>query len=886
VPRFSRLWRNLFQRARVERDLDAELRTYVELLADEKVEAGLSRNAARREALAELGGLEPIKERVRDVRAGALVEQIAQDISYGARMLRKHAAFTAVCTITLALGVGANSAVFSIVDTVVFRPLPYSHPDRLLKICGTSPKPKPCDDDFSAAELDAIRSENRAFEAVAADDGTVATALRADGSHESIGLGLVTANWLSTLGVTPILGRDFLPDEEQRGRDAVLILTHEYWRGRFNSDPQAIGRTIVIDNVPHTIVGVLPPNVVRFYADVLKPLVLGRYTDRSLDLFGRLRDGAAGAQARAQLGTIAERLAQQLPSTNRTRGFDVTPLGNYYAPVGEQAVRGLLLTLGAVTLVLLIACANVSSLLLARAGSRRRESFVRAAIGASRARLVGQFLIESLLLFAVGGAAGMVVARLSLESLQALAAAGGYLPNKMELVMDARVVGATFAVVLVTGLVFGLAPALQTSNVDLASGLRDSTRTATDGKAVVRRLLIVAQLALSLMLLAGFGLLARSFGRLYAGSGGFNPEHVLVTATEGSRSFPDSVAFWTAVLDLTRRIPGVTWAAVTSRPPVHRARRLPFFVEGTPTAAEANADEAGDILVSADYFTTLGIPVLKGRAFTAADGQTSRPVAIISESVARRAFVGQDPIGRRLTIAEQTPRTCCFAPSALDGVSREVVGVVGDVRQANLDEAPAMTIYRPFTQIVEHDMYLIVRAGTGSDASVAGELRSRLASPASGLPHRDWNNVETMATVIHESDSIRLRRFVLILLGAFAAIALVLAAVGVYGVASSSVAQRTRDIGVRMALGASGSAILRSVMGELVALALAGVAAGTAGMIAVTRIIRSMLFGVAPTDAVTYGAVAAVLWTIVLLAAYAPARRAVRVDPLAALRTD
>jgi len=366
----------------------------------------------------------------------------------------------------------------------------------------------------------------------------------------------------------------------------------------------------------------------------------------------------------------------------------------------------------------------------------------------------------------------------------------------------------------------------------------------------------------------------------------FSPEHVLITAAEGGRSFPESVAFWRAALARARAVPGVTAAAVSSRPPIHNVRRRPFVVEGSPAPAPEAAEQAGDVFVSAEYFAALGIPILKGRAFLDSDNETSRPVVVISESVARRAFGATDPLGRRIALVEHAPLTCCSAPGPLDGVWREVVGVVRDVRQANLDERPAPTIYRPFTQVVEHDMFVVLRLdGRTAEGRVAAAVRAALTAPGA-LPQREWDDVRTMADVIHESGSIRMRRFVLILLGGFAAIALALAAVGVFGVASSTVTERTKEIGVRMALGATGPAILRQLLGELLVLAGAGFAAGTAAMLAVTRVIQSMLFGIGPTDAATYAGAAGVLTAAIVLAACAPARRAIRVDPMIALRGD
>jgi putative ABC transport system permease protein len=808
------------------------------------------------------------------------------DLLYAVRVLRKNAGFTAVAIVTLALGLGATTAIFSVVDTVVFRPLPYHEPDRLVKICGTGPRDRSCDDDFSLRELESIRERLDIFEQVAADDGMGASVVRADGTREPLGVGLVSANWLAVLGVRPLLGRDFVADEAQPGADRVVILTHDYWRRHFNSDPQAIGRTIAFDGIAHVAVGVLPPNVLRSNADVLKPFVASGYTDTSLDVFGRLKAGTSLAQARAGIELLGSGLAHQYPETNRDRRLDAQLLGKDYASIGGESSRALVLMLGAVGIVLLIACANVANLQLARAGARGRESVIRAALGASRGRLIRQFITESMLLFVVGGALGVAVANLSLDSLTALAVSGGYLPERMAVEVDLRVLAASLVLSLLTGLAFGLIPALHASKVDLNAGLRDSTQTLTGGRrrGRSRRLLIVAEVALSLVLLAGFGLLIRSFANIYAVSGGFDPEHVVVTGSDGGRSFPEAMAFWRAALDRARRMPGVTSAALTSRPPVHGARSKHFVIEGRPPVSPDEAPQAGDLLVSDDYFRTLRIPLLKGRAFGADDNERSRPVAIVSRSLALRYFGNEDPVGRRISLQERAPMTCCTAPTAVENVWREVIGVAGDVRQASLDEAPAATIYRPYAQIVEHDMSMVLRAASDSDANrIVRELRAHLTGVD---PSRDWWEPRAMSAVIRDSGSIRLRRFVLILLGSFAVIALVPAAVGIYGVASSLVGERTREIGVRIALGATRPVVFRHVLGEMMTVAAAGVALGCAGALALTRLIRHMLFGVSATDSVTYVAVGLVLAGVVLVAAWIPARRAMRIDPMVALRSE
>ena len=885
IPRGRSLWRNLVHRTRVEQDLDEEVRSYVDLRIEEKRRAGLADRDARRQTLIELGGVEQVKERVRDVRVGALVEQVRQDVSYAVRMLHKHAAFTLVALTTLALGVGATTAVFSVVDTVVFRPFPYQAPDRVFKICGTGPRDPACDDDFSVTELEAIRGQTTAFEQVAADDGKTASVSHSDGTRESIGIGLVSTNWLSTLGVRPLIGRDFAADEAQPGRDGILILTYDYWRRRFNGDRQVVGKTLTLDGAVHTIIGVLPPNVVRTYADVLVPLVTVGYSDPSLDLFGRLTPGVTSAQAGSELELIGRQLQRQYPKTNEGRRLGVERLGKYYGSVQPKARQGLVLMLGAVGLVLLIACANVANLLLARAGARRRESFLRTALGASRARLVRQLLLETVLLFTVGGLLGVLVARLSLNSLTALAISGGYMPERLTADVDLRALGAALLISLVTGVLFGLVPALHTSTVDLSGGLRGSAHGVSGGghQGRARRALIVSELALSLLLLAGFGLLVRSFELLYVAAGGFNPENVLETSSDGGRSFPQAMTFWSAVLERTHALPGVASAALTSRPPVHRARRKRFIVAGS-TATPDDAPEAGDILVSADYFETLRIPLLSGRAFTASDNQSSRPVVIISQSVAHRYFGEQDPIGQRLRLLDEAPMTCCSAPAPVEGVWREIVGVAGDVRQANLDDAPALSIYRHYTQIVEHDMYLLVRASSPAAAMrIGASLRGQVMALD---PTRDWADVRAMWQVISESDSIRLRRFVLILLGSFACLALTLSAVGLYGIAAGAVVERTKEIGVRIALGATRSVVFRDLLREMMMLAAGGIVVGSAGALVLTRLIRSMLFGIHATDPPTYVGVALLLGAVVLVATYIPARRAMRIDPIVALRHE
>ena len=877
--------KNLLLRKRVEQELDDELRAYVEMAADEKRDAGLADGDARRAALIELGGIEQVRESVRDVRAGALVDQLRQDLVYAVRMLGRNPGLTAVAVTTLALGIGANTAIFSIVDTVVFRPLPYADAGRLVKIWGNgSPEPT---DNVSLPDFVDIREQNDVFEQIAADDAAGISLTPPNGPRLIDGA-LVTRDWLSALGVQPLLGRRFVADDERPGHDDVVLLTHSYWRRHLASDPDIVGKRLTTKDRAFTVIGVLPPNVLRYGGDFLIPLVPSAYPPgrghRDLDVFARLKRGVTIAQARTQLETIGRRLEREYPATNKGRGFSVAPLDKYYAMTDARASRGLLLMFGAVGLVLFIACANVANLLLARAVTRSRECVIRAALGAGRARLVRQMLVESVLLFLLGGSLGALVARWSADSLLAFAISGGYVPERMTAAVDGRVLAFTLLVSLIAGVVFGLLPALQASKVDLNEGLKASSMTGGSHRRRATRLLIVSELAISLVLLVGSGLMMRSFVHLQAVSAGIDRENLLETASDAGRSFPEAVTFWRSALDRVRLDPGVLFAAVTSRPPVHGSRGQTFAVEGRARSADGEPPLAGDILVSEDYFRTMGIPLVKGRAFSEKDSGASTPVVIISQSLARRHFPNEDPLGKRVSLDERFPMTCCTAAGPVENVWREIVGVAADVRQANIDEQPAMTLYRPYSQIVEHDMYLMVRARSSADsARLATSLRSQLLSLD---PNKDWIEVRPMQDVINGSDSIRFRRFVLILLGTFAGLAVLLAAVGTYGVMAYSVADRTRELGIRVALGATRSMVLNQVLSEAMKLTLAGLIIGGLGAQVFTRLISSMLFGVSPTDAVTYLTVSFMLAGVALLASYLPARRATRIDPLVALRQE
>jgi putative ABC transport system permease protein len=820
-------------------------------------------------------------------RLNALADDLWREVAHAVRGLLRNKGFAAVAIATVAIGVGASAAIFTLVDTVVFRSLPYGDPARLVKVFDTQPGLPP--DDVSWADFIDIAAQQDVFERIAADDGMGFELRVGEGPIEAVGGAMVTAAWLDTLGVEPLLGRGFLPDDFPVGSGQVALLAHHFWVRRFGSDPATVGRVVVVDDEPFTIIGVLPPNVLRFGADVVRPLIAAEYpqarSHRDLDVVARLKPGVTIARAQAALDTIAHRLARDYPTTNAGHGFRVASLGKYYTSLEQGAEQGLLLMLGAVGLVLLIACTNVTNLVLARTVTRARECLVRTALGASRARLVRQLLVETGVLFLAGGALGLLLARWSLDALLAFAVAGGYVPARLVVAVDARILVVSLAVCLAAALLSGLAPALQASRIDLSGALKSSGPTTSSGskRRRVRRLLIVAELAMTLVLLVGAGLLVRSLLYLRAQSSGVDTANLLLTASDGGRDFTAAVAYWQRALEGTRTFPGVRAAAITSRPPIHGARGYRFRIEGQ--AAEAQGPRAGDILISADYFVTTGIPILHGRAFTDRDDAGAAPVVIVSQSFARRNFPGVSALGRRINLPdERSPMLCCSAAGPVEGVWRGIVGVVADVRQASLEDAPAMTIYRPFTQIVEHDMFLMVRARSAQDAaSLVARLQAHLIAMD---PTRVWADVRFMQDAIDASGAIRVRRFVLTLLAWFGGLAMVLAAAGISAVMAYAVAERTREIGIRVALGASRRDVLFHVFGEALTLAAVALVVGALAAPLATRSIASLLFGVGALDVVTYAGAALVLVVVALVATGVPARRAARIDPLVSLRHE
>jgi putative ABC transport system permease protein len=799
------------------------------------------------------------------------------DLKYALRTIRRSPGFALAVVLTLALGIGANSAIFSVVHGVLLRPLPYGEPDQLVRIYGRYPE-------FgrtatSLPDFQDWRAQSHVFEQMAARYNA-AFVLTGEGEPERVLADRVTANFLPTLGVRPLLGRGFLPEEEQvGGDDRVVILDYGYWQRRFAGDPRIVGRQIQLSGHPYTVVGVTPKDFrltrdVDLYAPARADTTLPRRAE-FMDVFARLKPGVTVQQADADLAAVLRHLAEQYPQTNAKIRSEVIGMQDDLVGGVKPA---LLAFMGAVALVLLIACANVANLLLARAATRDREVAVRVAMGAGRGRLMRQLLTESVVLAVIGGALGLAMATWAVAAVRSTDVQ--FLPRQGEIAIDATIVVFTLVLSVITGLLFGLAPALRLSGGSLHATLREGARGATGGSlARVRGALVLGEVAVALMLLIGAGLLVRSFDKLTKVDLGFDPSHVLTyNVTFPSAKFRDAeqlAPLYASLLERARSLPGVRSAALSADLPMDGASYLSFTIQGRPPRPDrpgAAPEDMQPFAVSPDYFATLHIPLERGRLLNAEDRAGATPAAVVSEETVRRFFDdGRDPIGSRITFGNpDNPSTTWLT----------IVGVVGNIAQEGVTAKPYAQLYQSIAQAPTRSVFVSLRTD-GDPLLLASSVRGTVRAVD---PDLLVNEIQPLDARV--ARNIARPRLSVLLLGGFSAIALLLAAIGIYGVMAYTVAQRTREIGVRMALGADPEKVKQLVVRQGMQPALLGVGVGLIAAFAATRLIARLLYGVSAADPVTFVLVPLFLVGVALLATWLPARRATRVPPTVALQSE
>ncbi|HZH90555.1 MAG TPA: ABC transporter permease [Pyrinomonadaceae bacterium] len=805
-----------------------------------------------------------------------------QDIRYGFRMLWKSPGFMLVTVLALALGIGANTAIFSVVNMVLLRPLPFERPEQLMIVQGRNERDGSISDEHSYPNYVDLRDASGSFAHVAAYSPTTAFITGGDEPERVRGL-VASADLFPLLGVQPALGRVYTRDEDKPGGRRLVVLSYGLWQRRFGSDPKIVGQEIPLGSSPSLVLGVMPQGFkyplggdgYEFWMPLASTASARDLTGRGrvfLSVIARLKAGVAVEQAEAEGDTIARRLAMQYPETNAGQDYALKPLHENL--VGDLR-PALLVLLGAVGCVLLIACANVANLLLARAAGRQKEISIRTALGASRWRIVRQLLTESLLLAVMGGTLGLLIAMWGIDLL--LAASPSDLPRLNEITLDARAVGFTIATTLLTAIIFGLAPALQTSKTDLNDALKDGGRGSSEGGArnKLRGALVVAEVAMSLVLLVGAGLLAQSFLRLLNVTPGFDPERVMtLDLAMTGRKYPDHAQRITLLQNLLQRastLPGVEAVGVVNPLPLNgNFDAYGFDISGRAPAAPGEEPSADRRVITPDYFRAMSIPLQKGRPFSERDVRDATPVVVINETFARRYFADADPLGQRIVFTD-----------APDAPAREVVGVAADVRHAGLDAPAGLEYYVPFHQAPAVRVTLVARTTAGDPASITPALRGLVREIDKDLPL--WN-VRTMNSLL--SESVARRRFNMTLLGIFALVALLLASLGIYGVMSYLVTQRTHEIGIRLALGAQPADVLKMVLKQGMLLVACGIALGLVCAFALTRSMSSLLYGVSASDPRTFGLISLLLVVVAFAANYIPARRATKVDPMVALRYE
>jgi len=872
----------MFTRNRLEHRLDEEVRFHIELLTEENIERGMGPDDARYAALRTFGGVDRTKEAYREQRGLHLIETIFQDLRYGVRQLRLSPGFAAVAVVTLALGIGANIAIFTVVYDVLLKPLPFSHPEQLVGVFEANEQAGVAENGSSYQEFEEWRRVNLSFSEMAGDQEHELT-LTGRGEPVSVRVADVTPEIFPLLDARPLLGRTLLPEDGKRGAAPVALLSEGLWRSRFAADPAVIGIAIDLDKRAFTVVGVMPdafqyPLMMKtrqLWIPLLQDPLFGPWTTLPgghwLRVVARLKPGIPLVQAQAEMDAINRRLAGKYRAGDPGWAIRIGPLKS---EVVGKAGTTLLTMLGAVVLVLLIACANVANLLLARATSRAREFAVRVALGAGRFRIVRQLLTESVLLGLVGAAVGVFLAYGGAKALGRMLPPG--LPRVHDLRIDGWMLGFALLLSMGASLLFGLAPALFAADSRRQSTIQESGRSGEGlGRLRIRRGLVAVEIALALVLLVGAGLFIRSFAALITVDPGFDARRILKAEVSLPR-FQYSkqeqwVAFSTEVLERVQAQPGMQQSAIAVPLPLADGFvNLGFSIEkGSPLPA-GRIRTADYVAVSPGYFQVLGIPLVRGRYFERQDTLSTPRVVVISEALARLYFPDRDPIGSRLVFG--------FPPDG--NLAREIVGIVRDVRDAALSRPPGPMMYVPFAQAPFWGGCLIVKTAAGTD-TVARAIRQIVHEVDRDLP---VDNIEWMSAAVEAT--VATTRFRTWLIGVFGAMALALATAGVFGVISYSVSCRTHEFGIRIALGATRREILRLVMREGLCLTLAGAVAGIAAALALTRLISSLLYGVRATDPATFVALPLLLTGTALLAAYLPARRATRVDPIVSLRHE
>jgi putative ABC transport system permease protein len=882
-------WRRYlhFWRHDIDLDVDDELAFHLDMRARDFEARGMSADAARRAALARFGSVDRVgrqlrdhdrrQQRVRNRREA--MRDVVQDLRYALRALRRAPGFAAVAVLTIALGIGATTAIFSVVNALILRPLPYRDADRIVMVWMDNTRMGIDKDIHSYPDFVDYRADSTALSGLAGFRYVAFNLTGSDAPQRVRGVATM-ASLFSVLGVPPALGRVYREEEEQDGRDGVVIVSHGFWTRALGADSAALGTTLQMNGRPHTVIGVMPADFTfpDRDTDLWVPLVVPPQLQSARGTFwlraiGRLAPGVSREQAQAALATVASRLARDYPQLDGY-GVNVTSLPDEI--VGGTVRTALWVMFGAVAAVLLIACANVANLLLSRAATREREIGVRVALGASRSRLVHQLLTESVLLAIVGGGAGIALAWAGLRALRRLAPAD--LPRIEQIAIDPTVLAFTLVLSVVTGVLFGLVPALQGARASLSDVLREGGgRGGTTGRQGLRlrRSLIGAQVALVVVLLTGAGLMIRSVIEMQRVDLGFRPDHLLTMRLQLPASRYDSAAkisaFYDELLERTRALPLVQGAAaITDIFLSETPNSTGFAIEGVPLPPAAERVEVPVDVVTPDYFQVMGIPLLQGRTFGPQDDSNAPQVVMINSAMARRYWPDGDAIGKRFS----------YGGDGDDAQWMTIVGVVGDMRRTGFDRAVRYETFLPFSQNQARSLTLVVRT-TGTPSAISGSVREVVQSIDRDQPVFAVETMDrTLAGMVAE------RRFSMVLLGTFAALALVLAVVGIYGVTAYLVAQRAREIGVRIALGAEPRSVVRMVVRQGMTVAAIGLAAGVVGALVLTRLMTGLLYGVSATDATTFVAVTGVLLLVTVVANYLPARRAARADPVVALRAE